>query len=448
MATPHLNFSERTLDTWVKDTLAGWTAHPDTIPTTGEAWAADRGGPGSVPGLFVRLRLRKESGGWSTQDPTTGIYILKKILGRKVNRLIGDRQVKSVETARQEAKELLAKLMKGEDPKEERRQEQEVQALQALTYRQALEGFLTASTALTEGTHKKYRLSLSTTFKDVADKPLAYLTPQRVRSIHEQRSQKSRSRADQDMRVLRLVWNWARDNHQTEGGEAVLGPNPVSAALNKKRAGQRGWNNVPRKESIIPKARLPDWFAALRSIHGEPGISDARRTSCLLLEALALTGLRFNELATATWPDVDLGRGLITIPDTTIKNRRPMARPLTTRVGEILRQAGTSEGYIFPGRRKGEPINDTRSLSLEIQTRTGLWITPHDLRRVYASAASRAGVPPVVIKRLLNHIGGTEEVTRDTSGLGWTSCWTTPKPWRTPSWGTLGCWHPRTWTTA
>jgi hypothetical protein len=67
MAAPQFNFAERELDKWVRATLHQWAAHPETIPTTAEAWAADCGGPGSVPGLFVRLRLRKEY-----RDPAVG----------------------------------------------------------------------------------------------------------------------------------------------------------------------------------------------------------------------------------------------------------------------------------------------------------------------------------------------------------------------------------------
>lgn len=411
MATLQFNFTERTLDQWVRQILDQWSAQPALIPDTGEGWAADRGGPGSVPGLHIRLRLRKTGNAWTTQDPAIGFYLMKRIEGRKLTRLLGDRQVLSVERARAEAQELLKKLHQGEDPKETQRKVAEVRQLQALTYRQALERFLQDSPALTEGTRKKYRMSLTTTFKDVADKPLTTLTQQRVRTIHEQRSLESKSRADQDMRVLRLLWNWAKDNHQTEGGEPVLGPNPVSLALNKKRAGRVGWNRVPRKETIIPRAKLPEWFAALRQVHSTDSSSEARRVSCLLLEALALTGLRFNELATLPWSRVDLGMGILTIPDTSSKNRRTLVRPLTRRVRQILQEVGTKEGYLFPGRVAGQPLDNTRKLQLELQARTGLWITPHDLRRVYTSAATRARLPEVVTKRLLNHMTNAEEVT-------------------------------------
>ena len=53
MASSQFNFSERELDKWVRQILSDWAAHPDTIPPTGEAWARDRGGPASVPGLRI-----------------------------------------------------------------------------------------------------------------------------------------------------------------------------------------------------------------------------------------------------------------------------------------------------------------------------------------------------------------------------------------------------------
>jgi integrase len=356
------------------------------------------------------VRLRKESGDWSMQDPSVGFYLLKKVQGRKLNRLLGDRQVLSVEEARRESQDLLKKLHKGVDPKDEQRKAAEVRELQGLTYRKALEGYL-ADADVTEGTRKKHRLSLTTTFRDVADKPLTYLTPERVRSIHKARSLQTRSRADQDMRVLRLVWNWARGQQKTKEGKAVLGDNPVGVLNKRERGpGQRGWNNVPRKETIIPRAKLPEWFQALHALRDADGITQARRVSALLLEALVLTGLRFNELAQLSWEDVDEDRNVLTIPDSSSKNRRALERPITRRVREILKQAGTTDGYVFPGRWTGKPLNDTRPLQVELQERTGLWITPHDLRRVYTSAASRAGLPAVVIKRLLNHMGH-EDVT-------------------------------------
>jgi integrase len=87
-------------------------------------------------------------------------------------------------------------------------------------------------------------------------------------------------------------------------------------------------------------------------------------------------------------------------------------------VQQILAELA-GECYVFPGRgprqaqdkpSQQQPLNNTRKVQLELQARTGLWITPHDLRRVWASAATRADLPGEAIKRLLNH-QGHEEVT-------------------------------------
>lgn len=190
--------------------------------------------------------------------------------------------------------------------------------------------------------------------------------------------------------------------------------------LNKKKAGRKGWNNVPRKQSIIPKAKLPDWFRAIYDIREEPGTRRTRRTGCLLLEALILTGLRFSELAKLPRSEVDHTRGLITIPDSTAKNRRPLIRPITKRVAQIIELLPQEGDFLFPGRNRANPgpIDNTIKLQRELEARTGLWITPHDLRRVWASAANRAELPQLATKRLLNHISNSQEVTEGYQVIG------------------------------
>ena len=81
MATPKFNFTEKTLDAWAQEILSSWQSDPATIPPEGEAWAQDRGGPNSIPGLHLRIRLRKEHGAFSPQEPSIRFYLLKKVDG-------------------------------------------------------------------------------------------------------------------------------------------------------------------------------------------------------------------------------------------------------------------------------------------------------------------------------------------------------------------------------
>lgn len=420
MATSHCNFAERELDNWLRATLEGYRTSPASIPPDGDAWLLDRGGVNSVPGLRLRLRLRREGGAYTLEAPNVDFYLLRRFDGRKRTLLIGDRATYSVEMAKEKALAESRNLSQGIDTREERRQEEERGKALSLTYREALEEHIAASD-LAPATLSKYRNSLTTTFKAYADRPLVDLTPELCRTLHKTRSTVSPARADQDFRVLRLTWNTARDLHLTPAGEPLLPPNPVPLALNKRRAAGRSkaaWNMVPRRQTIVPEARLPEWFAALEAIRQETATTGVARRICDLLEALTVTGLRRNELAKLEWSDVDFAMGTLTIPAALGKNRRALIRPLTRHLTALLRRREAERGFypdsplIWPGRfGDARPINDPRDVLAEITRKTGLVTLAHDLRRVYASTAVLCDVPQLVIKRLLNYLTNTEEVT-------------------------------------
>ena len=426
MADNKFNFTERDLDQWVTDTLKAYREDPALIPAKGETLARDQGGKNTVPGLILRLRLRKERGEaqYTTDGSRADFYLAKKINQDFRQRQIGDRRTFTVEMARSKALEILRELEQGIDRKEDRRKADATAKARGPTFRQALEAFL-AQADIAPRTKLKYRLALTTTFKALADKPLAEaFTLKTIPALHKARSLESPSRADQDFRVLRLVWNWVRENYQTPDGAPLLGPNPVSLSMNKRRAAgstKTKWNNVARRLTIIPEDKLPDWFRALYALRADGAVRVP--ASCDLLEALVLTGLRFGELASLTWERVDFSQGTLVIPGPLSKNRRPLVRTLTKRLREILearrKEALTTAAdplaleavLVFPG-QNGTPISDPpRKLLDLIEERTGLRIIPHDLRRVFASAALRAGVPQEVLKRLLNHETGVQEVT-------------------------------------
>lgn len=456
MATAQINFTEKALDAWVSNTLAGYRTDPSSILSDGDAWIRDRGGKQSVPGLCLRIRLKKKGGNPTLDDPIIAFYLVRKIQGKKRALRIGERKVFTVEMARDKTLEELRNLEQGVDQRVERKRdaarlanETAVAKGAAVTYGQVLDRFLEQAD-LSEGTRKNYLLGVTTTFKAHVDRPLSEFTETFVRELHRERSKESPSRADHDFRVLRLLWNWARDQYRDVEGNPIFGDNPVSLALNKRRtagATKARWNDVPRKETIIPEERLGDWFAALHALKADPTSQGVRVRACDLLEALVLTGLRLNELATLTWDLVDFQQGTIKVPAPRSKNGRPLLRPMTRRVREILEArfrerdrftitepesqgAGATQGgddpavtespLVFPGRTHANPIKDLRDLHEAINTRTGLVATSHDLRRVFASAALREGVPQLVLKRLLNHLSGSRDVTAgyQISGLG------------------------------
>lgn len=164
------------------------------------------------------------------------------------------------------------------------------------------------------------------------------------------------------------------------------------------------------------------------------GMAPATR---LALKFMLLTAQRKGEIVGAEWPEID--GNWWTIPAAKSKNKLPHRVPLSLQalalLEEIKAQAKSSR-YLFPstlrrGRAAGEdglrstvergdrPITGEavghavrRELATEVRIgrkiRQGVFAgmepwTPHDLRRSAASQMTGAGVPRLVVKKILNH---------------------------------------------
>ncbi len=77
----------------------------------------------------------------------------------------------------------------------------------------------------------------------------------------------------------------------------------------------------------MPYADVPAFMAKLR---------DRQATSALALEFVILTAARTNEVLGATWAEVELDKGLWTIPGARMKAGKEHRVPLSPRAGEIL----------------------------------------------------------------------------------------------------------------
>jgi integrase len=121
------------------------------------------------------------------------------------------------------------------------------------------------------------------------------------------------------------------------------------------------------------------------------------------LALLAVTGARKNEALRATWEDIDLERGELTVPRS--KGGRTRYVPLSDYALEIIKvQAGrkvAGNSDVFPSRtREGKPLEDVRRTWTRVKKLAGLPVSLriHDLRHSFASALANRGIP-------LNEIG-------------------------------------------
>jgi integrase len=382
-----LNFTEKGLDSEIRK---------NTPPFT----LKDIGGANSYTGLTIQVTEKSKS------------YILnKKINGKTYRRKVGDYSDISHAIARKRARDLVVKLQEGIDPNKTRKHELAKEDVLKFTIQNAIDEFIDDSPALAASTIEGYNAAIKLTFGTVNNKSLFSVTPELISKLHLIRSKKTKAKADHDMRVFRLLWNWAVNKYKKDCPEIATLPNPVSDALNAgHRAGVKGWNKVPRKQSIIPRKKLPEWFAALYKLRIKPTRSTTRETAVYLTEFLILTGLRFNEATTLTWNNIDLNKDIFIIEDTTGKNRQELIKPITNRIKEIINiQKDKHDIYVFPG--LDGHLKDTRDFRAKLIEDSGIEFTNHDLRRVYLSAGSRAEVSSDILKRLVNHLPKTQDVT-------------------------------------
>jgi integrase len=102
--------------------------------------------------------------------------------------------------------------------------------------------------------------------------------------------------------------------------------------------------------------------------------------------------------------------GVLTIPGTHTKNKRPHAIPLLPMAKELLDSLPMAGVYFFPGKKPGTHFNDGSwgKFKQELDEHTGInepWQL-RDLRRTFRTNMSRLKVPRSLCEQMLNHVTG------------------------------------------
>jgi integrase len=126
-----------------------------------------------------------------------------------------------------------------------------------------------------------------------------------------------------------------------------------------------------------------------------------------IVEVLALTGQRRDEVARMTWNEVDLEHWVWTLPAVRTKNDKPHIVQLSDRVVAVIRAQQRIGGLVF-SRSGVTPVGDFSIQKRRLDDLCGVshWRL-HDLRRTMVSGMARLGVAPHVADKILNHVSGT-----------------------------------------
>ncbi len=296
------------------------------------------------------------------------------------------------EQARDRAKRLLLDMKDGIDPVVER----ERQRLRSLTLRSVVADYVGAREIKPRTIYDVERIFYRNGFADWLDEPLRALTPDRVRRRHAELGKRSKAQANQAMRYLRAVFNFAIASYTDDNGEPLLAYNPV-AVLSRTRS----WYRVSRRQTVIQRHQLLPWFDAVVDLANETA-----RDFFLLT---VLTGLRRSEGLGLTWDRVDLEGGTLTIADTKAYRRHTL--PLTDFLLDLLtrRKAETPLDcpWVFADSR-GRNLQNLRFALEQVERVSTVSFCVHDLRRTFATVADSLDIPAYALKRLLNHSTGSD----------------------------------------
>src|ERR1035437_6010879 len=152
------------------------------------------------------------------------------------------------------------------------------------------------------------------------------------------------------------------------------------------------------RDRVLSDAELAQIILAARKIGGRYGG---------IIEVLALTGQRREEVARCTWDEIDVKTRTWKLSSDRTKNAKSHEVHLSDQVAAILNRANKQGKLVF-SRSGNIPFQDFSVAKREIDLLSGVtgWRL-HDLRRTCVSGMARLGIAPHVADKILNHQGGT-----------------------------------------
>jgi integrase len=152
------------------------------------------------------------------------------------------------------------------------------------------------------------------------------------------------------------------------------------------------------RDRVLSDAELAQIILAARKMGGPYGD---------IVEVLALTGQRREEVARCAWDEIDMKTRTWKLSSDRTKNAKSHEVHLSDQVTAILNRT-SKQGELVFSRSGNIPFQDFSVAKREIDLLSGVtgWRL-HDLRRTCVSGMARLGIVPHVADKILNHHGGT-----------------------------------------
>ena len=292
---------------------------------------------------------------------------------------IGVHGVITAELARDEAKGLLGSIAKGKDPSKDFQQAKNKPIMIEFA-KEYLEVYAKANKR-PKSYQEDQKMLNSIILKKLGNKKVEEVTTHDIQHLHHELRKTpymaNRVRALlSKMFNLAVQWNWASVN-------------PVKGVVKYQEQKRARWLN---------DTELAGLWDVLETYHNQ-SVANAIRL-------LTLTGSRRNEVLSAEWIQFDLEKGVWIKPAHTTKQNKMEHLPLSSQVLTLLKKMKEEDTtkYLFPGKVRGEPLQDIKKAWKTISTKAGLTdVRLHDLRHTHASHLVSSGLSLSIVGKLLGH---------------------------------------------
>jgi integrase len=332
----------------------------------------DTGGP---PGMYLEIRATSEGEG------TYWIRYRRKSDDRLMHHKIGRTTEITLVDARKEATRIRAQVVLGGDPRGATIARREVPTL---------EEFMRDSVFPHNEPRKRSigrdRDLMRVHIQDrLGKKRLSHINRQDVESLQSEVLAKGRAPATAN-HVVKLI----RSSLNLAVAWGLLEKNPAS------RIPMLFEDN--KKERYLSEPELQRLLDVLRT--------DRNRTVCQIILLLLATGMRLNEVLTATWAEVDLERRVFVVRALNSKSKRVRSVPINDSAFEVLDNLSTkgTQGPLFTNPRTGKRYQAVSKQWGRIRKAADLpEFRIHDCRHFFASALVSSGRTLFETQMILGH---------------------------------------------
>lgn len=313
--------------------------------------------------------------------------------GQKRRMPLGATSAVTPDQARRGAKEVLGKVAAGRDPFADARARREVQRrrneVDRDTVQRVSEDFIDRHARPRQRTWKETERRLRVyVLPTWGARPISEITrTDATRLLDRIVEDHGPVMANRVLNTVRKMFNWA-------AGRGVIEASPIAGL-------EPPGEERPRERVLADNELRAVWQAAEQL--GWPWVG--------FLKVLILTGQRRREVAEMRWPELDLERGLWTIPGERVKNGRAHLVHLSPQGQEVIeqiRQQALADGplvFTTTGRTSLSGFSKMKRRLDQLSDVSG-W-TLHDVRRTMVTVMAGLAIAPHVADRILNHVDGT-----------------------------------------